>query len=136
MIREIVHSPLMLRMPSADATPDDAALGQDLLDTLAAHAHECVGLAANMVGVRKRVIAVEDNGRALLMFNPTVLERAEPYQTEEACLSLEGTRPATRYRRIEVTWTDAAWRTHTQSFSGFTAQIIQHEVDHCNGIVI
>ncbi len=136
MIREIVHSPLMLRMPSADATPDDAALGQDLLDTLAAHAHECVGLAANMVGVRKRVIAVDDNGRALLMFNPAIVEHADPYQAEEACLSLEGTRPATRYRRIKVTWTDAAWHTRTQSFSGFTAQIIQHEIDHCNGVVI
>lgn len=136
MIREIVHSPLMLRIPSADATPDDVALGQDLLDTLAAHAHECVGLAANMVGVRKRVIAVDDNGRPLLMFNPEIVERADPYQTEEACLSLEGTRPTTRYRRIKVTWTDAAWRSHTQSFSGFSAQIIQHEVDHCNGVVI
>lgn len=136
MVREIVHSPLMLRMPSAPATPDDVALGHDLLDTLAAHAHECVGLAANMVGVRKRVIAVDDNGRALLMFNPELLETSGPYQTEEACLSLEGTRPTTRYRRIKVTWRDASWREHTQTFSDFTAEIIQHEIDHCNGVVI
>ncbi len=136
MIRQIVHSPLMLRMPSTDATPDDAQLGQDLLDTLAAHAHECVGLAANMVGVRKRVIAVDDDGHPLLMFNPEILECANPYQTEESCLSLEGARPTTRHRRIKVTWLDAAWREHTQSFTGFTAQIIQHEVDHCNGVVI
>lgn len=136
MVREIVHSPLMLRMPSAPATPEDVALGQDLVDTLAAHAHECVGLAANMVGVRKRVIVVDDGGRALLMFNPEIIEATNPYQTEEACLSLEGTRPATRHRRIKVTWLDASWSAHTQTFTGFTAQIIQHEVDHCNGVVI
>lgn len=136
MVREIVHSQLMLRMPSAPATPDDTALGQDLMDTLAAHAHECVGLAANMIGVRKRVIAVDEDGRALVMFNPELLETSDPYQTEEACLSLEGARPATRYQRIKVTWLDAAWHTHAQVFSGFTAQIIQHEIDHCNGVVI
>lgn len=136
MVREIVRSQLMLRMPSAPATPDDLALGQDLTDTLAAHAYECVGLAANMVGVRKRVIAVDNGGRTLLMFNPELLETSGPYQTEEACLSLEGTRPATRYRRIKVTWLDAAWHAHTQVFSGFIAQIIQHEIDHCNGVVI
>ena len=125
MVREIVRSQLMLRMPSVPATPNDTSLGQDLTDTLAAHAHECVGLAANMVGVRKRVI-----------FNPELLEASDPYQTEEACLSLEGTRPATRYQRIKATWLDAAWHAHTQVFSGFIAQIIQHEIDHCNGVVI
>lgn len=136
MVCNIVHSPIMLHMPSAPATPDDIPLAQDLADTLAAHADECVGLAANMVGIRKRIIAIDENGRTLVMFNPEILERANPYDTEESCLSLDGARPCTRYRRIKVTWLDAAWHTRTQMFRGFTAQIIQHECDHCEGIVI
>lgn len=136
MIRNIVHSPIMLRMPSVPATPEDIGIGRDLADTLAAHSHECVGLAANMVGIRKRIIAIDDNGRTLVMFNPEILERANPYDTEESCLSLDDARPCTRYRRIKVTWLDAAWHTRTQMFRGFTAQIIQHECDHCEGIVI
>lgn len=136
MIRNIVHSPIMLRMPSAPATPDDIPLAQDLADTLAAHSHECVGLAANMVGIRKRIIVIDDNGRTLVMFNPRIIEQHDEYQTEEACLSLEGTRPCTRYHSIRVTYLDGAWQEHTRSFSGFVAQIIQHECDHCEGIVI
>ena len=136
MIRPIVTSPLMLRMPSVDATPEDAATGQDLLDTLAAHAHECVGMAANMVGVRKRIIVVQDGPRARLMYNPVVLERANEYEAEEGCLSLPGTRPATRYRRIKVSYLDESFRPVTKTFTGYTAQIIQHEVDHCDGILI
>ena len=104
MIRPIVKSPALLSMPSVDATPADAAVGQDLLDTLAAHAHECVGLAANMIGVRKRVI--------------------------------EGSRLCTRYRRIKVAYLDASFTPRKKSFSGFDAQIVQHEIDHCNGVVI
>lgn len=136
MIRPIVTSPMMLRMPSVDATPEDAATGQDLLDTLAAHTHECVGMAANMIGVRKRIIVVQDGPRAQLMYNPVVLERANEYETEEGCLSLPGTRPATRYRRIKVSYLDESFQPVTKTFTGYTAQIIQHEVDHCDGILI
>lgn len=136
MIRPIVTSPMMLRMPSVDATPEDAATGKDLLDTLAAHTHECVGMAANMIGVRKRIIVVQDGPRARLMYNPIVLERANEYETEEGCLSLPGTRPATRYRRIKVSYLDESFQPVTKTFTGYTAQIIQHEVDHCDGILI
>ena len=136
MIRPIVTSPIMLRMPSTDATPEDAHIGQDLLDTLAEHAHECVGMAANMIGQRKRIIVVQDGQRALLMYNPVVLERANEYQTEEGCLSLPGTRPATRWRRIRVEYLDEDFALRTSTFSGYTAQIIQHEIDHCNGVLV
>lgn len=136
MVCNIVTSPIMLRMPSVPATPEDIAIGRDLADTLAAHSHECVGLAANMIGKRKCVIAVTDGPRTLVMFNPRIIERHDEYQTEEACLSLEGTRPCTRYRSIRVTYLDDSWHEHTRSFSGFVAQIIQHECDHCEGIVI
>lgn len=136
MIRPIVTSPIMLRMPSVDASPEDAAIGQDLLDTLAAHAHECVGMAANMIGQRKRIIVVQDGPHALLMYNPVILERTNEYQTEEGCLSLPGTRPATRWRRIRVSYLDESFRPVTKTFSGYTAQIIQHEIDHCNGVLI
>lgn len=127
MICNIVHSPIMLRMPSVPATPEDIAIGRDLADTLAAHSHECVGLAANMIGKRKCVIAATDGPRTLVMFNPRIIERHDEYQTEEACLSLEGTRPCRRYRNIRVTYLDDSWHEHTRSFSGFVAQIIQHE---------
>ncbi|MDM8300259.1 peptide deformylase [Collinsella tanakaei] len=136
MIRPIVTSPIMLRMPSVDATPEDAATGQDLLDTLAAHTHECVGMAANMIGQRKRIIVVQDGPRATLMYNPVIVERANEYETEEGCLSLPGTRPTTRYRRIKVSYLDESFQLITKTFSGYTAQIIQHEIDHCNGVLI
>ena len=136
MVCNIVTSPIMLRMPSVPATPEDIAIRRDLADTLAAHSHECVGLAANMIGKRKCVIAVTDGPRTLVMFNPRISERHDEYQTEEACLSLEGTRLCTRYRSIRVTYLDDSWHEHTRSFSGFVAQIIQHECDHCEGIVI
>lgn len=136
MIRPIVTSPIMLRMPSVDATPEDAAIGQDLLDTLTAHAHECVGMAANMIGQRKRIIVVQDGPRALLMYNPVIIERVNEYQAEEGCLSLPGTRPATRWRRIRVEYLDESFRPVTKTFIGHTAQIIQHEIDHCNGVLV
>lgn len=136
MIRPIVTSQLMLRMPSEPATPEDAATGQDLLDTLAAHSQECVGMAANMIGVRRRVIVVMDGERPLLMYNPEILDGSSPYDTEEGCLSLAGVRPCRRYRTIRVHYLDEQWRERTRRFSGYTAQIIQHEVDHTNGIVI
>ncbi len=136
MERAIVTSRLALRMPSEPATEQDVALAQDLLDTLAAHANECVGLAANMVGVRRRVIAISDNGNNQAMLNPTILEKTAPYQTEEGCLSLPGRRSTTRYQHIVVRWQDMNMTWHQKRFSGWTAQIIQHEIDHCDGILI
>ena len=136
MIRPIVKMPLLLSTPSVDATPLDAAVGQDLLDTLAAHAHECVGLAANMIGVRKRIIVAACAGGAVLMYNPEIIEASGEYQTEESCLSLEGVRPCACYKRIKVAYLDASFAPCEKSFSGFEAQIIQHEIDHCNGVVI
>lgn len=136
MERAIVKSAIALRMPSEAATKADLPLAHDLLDTLVAHVHECVGLAANMVGARKRVIAFDNNGTPMAMLNPTIVDAQAPYQTEEGCLSLPGTRPCTRYRRIRVRYQDLQLHWHEDAFSGFVAQIIQHEVDHCNGIVI
>lgn len=136
MIRAIVTSSLLLSMPSVDATPEDAGTGQDLVDTLAAHKNGCVGLAANMIGVRKRIIVANDEGRTLLMYNPEIVEASGEYQTEEGCLSLEGMRPCTRYRRIKVTYLDASFAPRTKAFTGYTAQILQHEIDHCNGVII
>lgn len=139
MIREIVRSPLLLRVPSLPATPghpQDVAIGQDLLDTLAAHSHECVGMAANMIGERRRIIVVSNGARHMLMYNPEILERVGEYQTEEGCLSLDGVRPCTRWRRIKVRYLDESWQERTFSFTGFVAEIIQHEIDHCDGVVI
>lgn len=136
MIRPIVKMPVLLSEPSVDATPLDAAVGQDLLDTLAAHAHECVGLAANMIGVRKRIIVASCASGAVLMYNPEIIEASGEYQTEESCLSLEGVRPCARYKRIKVAYLDASFAPCEKSFSGFEAQIIQHEIDHCHGVVI
>lgn len=136
MIRSIVKMPVLLSAPSVDATPLDAAVGQDLLDTLAAHAHECVGLAANMIGVRKRIIVAACAGGAVLMYNPEIIEASGEYQTEESCLSLEGVRSCARYKRIKVAYLDASFAPCEKSFSGFEAQIIQHEIDHCHGVVI
>lgn len=136
MIRPIVKMPVLLSTPSVDATPLDAAVGQDLLDTLAAHSHECVGLAANMIGVRKRIIVASCASGAVLMYNPEIIEASGEYQTEESCLSLEGVRPCARYKRIKVAYLDASFAPREKSFSGFEAQIVQHEIDHCNGVVI
>ena len=136
MIRPIVKMPVLLSTPSVDATSLDAAVGQDLLDTLAAHAHECVGLAANMIGVRKRIIVASCASGAVLMYNPKIIEASGEYQTEESCLSLEGVRPCARYKRIKVVYLDASFASCEKSFSGFEAQIVQHEIDHCHGVVI
>ena len=136
MIRPVVKNELALRAPSSPATVADRSVGQDLLDTLRFHSHECVGMAANMIGVAKRIIVFDDAGTHRLMYNPEITAKSEPYQTEEGCLSLSGRRPATRYRRIEVTFRDERFASRTETFEGWTAQIIQHEIDHCNGIVI
>ena len=137
MVRELVHDPICLAGRSAAATRADLPAARDLMDTLLYHREGCVGMAANMIGVRKCIIAVADGPRYLLMLNPEIVKKAGPYETEEGCLSLlGGPRKTTRYEKIRVRWqsTDFVW--HETDYSGFTAQIIQHELDHCNGILI
>lgn len=136
MIQPIVHDPLFLAQKSARATPADADTARDLLETLAAHADGCVGMAANMIGVNKRIIAVENEGSYLVMLNPEILRRSAPYDTEEGCLSLSGTRPVRRWNSIKVHWQNEQFQTRIKTFTGWTAQIIQHEIDHCEGILI
>ena len=136
MIRPIMKSTLILSRPSAPATAQDASVAQDLLDTFAANRRGCAGMAANMIGILKRIIVVDCEGEALLMYNPVIESSSNPYGTEEECLSLEGLRPATRYRNITVLYEDENFSPRKRSFSGYTAQIIQHEIDHCDGVVI
>ncbi len=136
MERTIVKSSLMLRGASEEATADDLPVAQDLLDTLAAHADECAGLAANMIGVRKRIIAFDDKGTPCAMLNPTLIQKRGAYEAQERCLSLTGERTTTRYRSIRVRYQDLDLTWHERSYTGWTAQVIQHEVDHCDGIVI
>ena len=137
MIKEIVHDPVLLARKSDAATAEDLPAAQDLLDTLIAHQAGCVGMAGNMIGVYKRVIAFDNAGTYMTMFNPEIIKCAEPYKTEEACLSLlGGPRPCKRYKKITVRWQNETFQTRIKNFSGWTAQIIQHEIDHCNGILI
>ena len=136
MIREICRDEAFLSQKAQPATLDDLSTAQDLLDTLAAHKSGCVGMAANMIGVRKRIICVKDGNRTLLMYNPQILEQVNAYQTSEGCLSLIGERPCTRYRRIKVEYLDENFVHRIKNFSGYTAEIIQHEIDHCNGVVV
>ncbi|MBP3893018.1 MAG: peptide deformylase [Atopobiaceae bacterium] len=136
MERPIVRSRLLLGRVAEPATADDLPIAHDLLDTLAAHAQTCAGMAANMIGQNKRIIVFADGNRRTAMLNPQIIRREGPYQTQEGCLSLDGLRPTTRYRKITVTWQDLDLREHTKAFQGFVAQVIQHEVDHCEGIVI
>ena len=136
MIRPIMKNEFFLQQPSDQATPADLPIAYDLLDTLAAHTHECVGLAANMIGQRKRIIVFMDDGAARAMINPEIAEAKTPYETDEGCLSLVGRRSAKRFRTVRVRYLDLSFKEHVETFSGFTAQIIQHEIDHCNGVVI
>ena len=139
MIKPIMKSEFFLRLPSEDAGPDDAATGQDLLDTLHEHERECVGLAANMIGVSKRIIVFVDEdlgGRITVMLNPVITASDGAFDAQEGCLSLTGERRTLRCRRIEVNYEDRRFRARHATFTGWTAQIIQHEVDHCNGIII
>ena len=136
MIRDICRDETFLAQRAERAGLEDLETARDLLDTLAAHKESCVGMAANMIGVRKRIICVKDGNRALLMYNPQILEQVNAYQTSEGCLSLIGERPCTRYRRIKVEYLDENFVRRIKNFSGYTAEIIQHEIDHCNGIVI
>ena len=137
MIKELVHDPLFLGIKSKPATKEDNIIAADLLDTLKAHQETCVGMAANMIGKSVRIIAFNDNGRYTIMYNPEIIGKSAPYETEEGCLSLlGGPRKTTRYQMIKVRYQDDRIRNKTQTYTGFTAQIIQHEVDHCNGILI
>ncbi|MCR5006198.1 MAG: peptide deformylase [Clostridiales bacterium] len=136
MIRPIVRDIMFLSLRSEEATQADLPIGQDLMDTLAAHREACVGMAANMIGVRKRVIVVQVGFLPLVMFNPVIVQKSSPFETEEGCLSLDGVRKTTRYQQIEVEYRDMRWKKHCDKYSGWTAQIIQHEVDHCDGIII
>ena len=136
MIRPVMTNEFFLSQPSVPASKEDASVGIDLLDTLRAHSHECVGMAANMIGVRKRVIVFEDGGTQRLMFNPQITEASGRYHAEEGCLSLNGQRPTDRFRRIKVKFLDDEFNEKEETFKGFTAQIIQHEIDHCEGILI
>ena len=136
MIRPIVHDPLFLAQPSAPASEADRPVIADLTDTLLAHLDGCVGMAANMIGVRKRVIIFCSGPQPTVMVNPVITGKSGPYEAEEGCLSLAGTRKATRYRRITVRYLDPSFRQRTGTFEGFPAQIIQHEIDHCDGILI
>lgn len=137
MIRELVHDPFFLGAKSEKATQADRQIGIDLMDTLVAHKHDCVGMAANMIGYKKCIIAVAAPGKYILMYNPQILRKSKEYDTEEGCLSLlGGPRPTVRYEEIVVSYQDENFRKKEQRFIGFTAQIIQHEVDHSNGILI
>lgn len=137
MVRELVHDPILLAQKSDNATKDDLAITRDLLDTLTAHKESCVGMAANMIGQTKRIIAFDNSGSYMVMLNPTVIRAEGPYEAEESCLSLlGGPRKALRYRKIKVEYQTEQLQTRLKTFTGWTAQIIQHEIDHCNGILI
>ena len=136
MIRPILHDPLFLAQKSAPATPKDAPVARDLLETLTAHADGCVGMAANMIGVNKRIIAFDCDGEYMVMFNPVIVKKSAPYDAEEGCLSLNGTRKTKRFRSIKVQWQNEMLQTRLKTFTGWTAEIIQHEIDHCEGILI
>ena len=137
MVRELVHDPFLLARKSAAATKEDRAVAQDLLDTLTAHREGCVGMAANMIGAFKRIIAFDNEGSYMAMLNPEILKASGEYETEEGCLSLlGGPRPCKRYQTIKVQWQNEKFQTRIKTFTGWTAQIIQHEVDHCDGILI
>ena len=138
MIKELIHDPIFLALESEKATREDLQVAEDLLETLKAHKETCVGMAANMIGVRKRIIAfVLEDGTYMTMLNPVILKAEQPYQTEEGCLSLlGGPRKCKRYKKIKVQYQTTELLTRIKSFEGWTAQIIQHEVDHCKGVLI
>ena len=137
MVRELVHDPLFLARKAEQAMSEDLQTAQDLLDTLAAHRQTCVGMAANMIGVCKRIIVFDNGGKDTIMLNPTIVRQSGPYETEESCLSLlGGPRKTKRYQKIKVQYQNEQMQTRLKTFEGWTAQIIQHEIDHCNGILI
>lgn len=136
MIREICKDEAFLAQKAELATLEDLQVAADLLDTLIHHKEGCVGLAANMIGVNKRIIAFDNDGSYMVMFNPQIIKKAEPYDIEEGCLSLSGVRPTKRWKSIKVSWQNEKFQQRLKTFTGWTAQIIQHEIDHCEGIII
>ena len=137
MVKELIHDPIFLSLKSELATKDDLPVAQDLLDTLTAHKGGCVGMAANMIGAKKRIICFDNEGTYMTMFNPQILKKSGPYDTEEGCLSLlGGPRKCKRYQTIKVQWQTEEMQTRIKTFTGFPAQIIQHEIDYCDGILI
>lgn len=137
MIKELVHDPIFLAQKSTDATIMDLQAAMDLMETLLSYKDTCVGMAANMIGVKKRIICVNNEGIYLTMLNPEIVSSSEPYDAEESCLSLlGGPKKTKRYGKIRVKFQTMDFKEHTQSFEGWTAQIIQHEIDHCNGVLI
>ena len=136
MVRDIMRDEAFLAQKAAPAVPEDLPAAQDLLDTLAAHKDSCVGMAANMIGVNKRIIVFDNEGEYMIMFNPEIVKKFGPYQAEEGCLSLSGVRKAKRWKSIKVQYQNEKFQTRFKAFTGWTAQIIQHEIDHCEGILI
>ncbi|MGM9619240.1 MAG: peptide deformylase [Oscillospiraceae bacterium] len=136
MIREICKDEVFLAQKAEPATAGDLGVAQDLLDTLAAHKDGCVGMAANMIGVNKRIIAFDNEGEYMVMFNPAIVRQSGAYEAEEGCLSLTGTRRTKRFQTIKVQWQNEKFQTRLKTFTGWTAEIIQHEIDHCEGILI
>ncbi len=136
MVREIVKDEAFLSLKSEVATIDDLDIAKDLLETLIANHKGCVGLAANMIGFLKCIIAIEDNGEYIVLFNPKIIKAKEPFKTKESCLSLTGERETKRYKIIKIEYQNEKMQTRIKTFKDFTAQIIQHEIDHCNGIII
>ena len=137
MIKELMHDPIFLGQKSEEATPADIHIAEDLMDTLVAHRDECVGMAANMIGVKKRIICFDADGTYMTMFNPQIIKFSQPFDTEEGCLSLlGGPRKIKRSKKIKVQYQTADFKIRLKNFEGWTAQIIQHEIDHCNGVLI
>ena len=136
MVKPITKDPFFLAQKSAPATILDLPVAQDLKDTLEAHREGCVGMAANMIGLNKRIIIFDDHGSATVMFNPELVKCSGAYETEEGCLSLSGVRKTRRWRQIKVRYQNERFETRLKTYTGFTAQIIQHEIDHCNGVLI
>ena len=136
MVREIIHDPIFLARPSVEAKREDLPTAMDLIDTLKANLDRCVGMAANMIGKNKCIIVIARGPAVIAMLNPKILSASGEYETEEGCLSLAGTRKTRRYRTIRLQWQDLEMKTRTGILEGFQAQIVQHEIDHCNGILI
>ena len=136
MIRDICKDEAFLAQRAEAATAEDLGTAQDLLDTLAAHREGCVGMAANMIGVNKRIIVFDDDGKYQVMFNPVIVKHDGPYEAEEGCLSLTGRRKVKRFQTIKVQWQNEKLQTRRKTFTGWTAEIIQHEIDHCEGVLI
>ncbi len=136
MIKPITKDPIFLAQKSSPATGEDLPAARDLLDTLTAHREGCVGMAANMIGVAKRIIVFDNEGEYMTMFNPEIVKSSGPFEAEEGCLSLTGTRKTKRYRSIKVRYQNERFQVRLKTFTGWPAQIIQHEIDHCNGVLI